>query len=544
MVVGRRDALLALVPVVLCALLLAAADPRGDFPLNDDFQWSDAVFRLVSGGGLRLGEWVYASALTHIFFGSLPALLFGCSDWVLRVWTMAWGSAAAGGAYLLARRFGAGAGAALAGACALAADPLHLTMSASFHLEVTMLAAVLLAVWGLLAFLQSGSLRHLAAASAALGAAALTRQTAAVAVLGMAGTLAARGRLGRREAAALLIPLGLMLAAWRAWFVLDHGPTWGSLALTPAFVPADLLRPAALAAALRRMADAVLTAAFLASPLALAALPAVKRLPRPGRREAAALAAAAALAVDALWRGGMPLMGNTLTRVGLGVVTLNDPGFKEVGWWGSVALWHAASAAALFSTAVLIRLFWARVGDGLGARRARAALAMAAGPVLATALLTHNHDRYLLAWLPLGLLAAVWAPEGRAVPALGLGAALAMGAWSAAGLRDYFAWNRARWEAGALAVSRGAPPAQVENGFDWDGRLTLDRNMKELLSRRRPEEIGPWDWMALNRIVALSSFSPRPPRPDFVPVDSVPYRTPFARGERRIFLYGLKGPGA
>lgn len=529
----------ALVPAAFCALLLAAADPRGEFPLNDDFQWADAAFRLAAGGGLRLCEWVYASAVTHVLLGAVPVFLFGASDWTLRLWNMAWGCAAAGGVFLLARRFGAGVGAALVAACALAANPLHLTMSASFHLEITMMVAVLLAAWGFLSYLESGSLLALAAASAALGAAALTRQTAAVAVLGMAGVLAARRGFGRRAAAALLVPLLLSLAAWRAWFVLVHGETWGSLALAPAFLPADLLRPAALLAAGRRISDALLSVVFLVSPVALAAAPALRRLAPPRRAEAGALILAAAAALDALRRGGMPLMGNTLTRAGLGVVTLNDPAFKAAGWWGSSGLWFAADGIAFFTVLAAVRLFWPRDDEAPGAWLARAALSLAAAPILATAALTHNHDRYLLAWLPLVILAMAWAGGARAVPALGLVAALVMGAWSAAGLRDYFAWNRARTEAGRIAMARGVPPDKLENGFDWDGRLALDKNMKLLLASHRPQAIGAWDWMALRKIVALTSFSPRPPRADFVLIDSVPYKTPFVGGEPRVYLYGL-----
>lgn len=538
---GRRAA--ALVPAAFCAVLLAAADPRGAFPLNDDFQWSDAVFGMVAGKGLRFAEWVYASAVTHVALGAVPARLFGPTDEVLRFWNMAWGCAAAGLVFSLARRFGAGRGAALAAACALAANPLHLVMSASFHLEITLMVALLLAFRAFLAFTESGALGSLAAASLALGAAALTRQTAAVAVLPMAALLAAHGRLGRREALALLLPLAILFAAWKAWFLLVHGPTYSALVLKPAFLPGDLADPAALAAAARRMGDAALTAAFFLFPAAVAAAPHLRRLPAPGRWEAGALALAAAFWLDARGRGGMPLIGNTLTRSGLGVLTLNDPVYKEAGWWGSPALWLGADALTLLSAGALIRLFWPRGGDEPGAGRARTALLVAAVPVLATAVFTPHIDRYLLAWLPLALLAAVWAAGPRSNAAVGLAAALVMGAWSAAGLRDYFAWNRARAEAGRLAMARGVPPAMLENGFDWDGRLTLDKNMKLLLAQRPASEIGGWDWMKLNKIVALTSYAPRPPRPDFVPVDSVPYRTPLTREDPRIYLYGLAPPG-
>lgn len=534
---ARRAALLALLPAAFCALLLWAADPRGDFPLNDDFQWADAVFRLAAGGGLHFCQWVYASAVTHVLLGALPALLFGPTDWVLRLWNMAWGCAAASGVFLLARRFGAAPAAALAAGCALAGDPLHLVMSASFHMEVTLMVCLLLSAWGFLAHLEGGPLAALAASSAALGLAALTRQTAAAAAPGMALVLLAAGLAGRRRALALALPLGLLLAAWQAWYRLVHGPTWGALTLRPSLGPHPLLWGA------RRVADVLQTAGLLLVPVTAAALPAAARLPRPARGEALALAALALSALDVWATRGMPAMTNTLQRAGLGVVTIDGAPFKEAGWWSSPALWALAAAAALASSAVMLRILWPRAGEADGPRRGRALLAMAAGPVLGTALLAPNLDRHMLAWLPLALLAGAWAAGERGRPALGLAAALVMGCWSAAGVRDYFAWNRARWEAGRRAVARGVPPGKVANGFDWDGRLTLEPNMRRLLAERAPRDIGMWDWMALNRIVALTSFSPRPPRADFVLIDSVPYRTPFARGERRVYLYALAAAG-
>lgn len=542
-----RTSLVVAVPALLCALLLAAADPRGNFPLNDDFNWSDAAFRLAAGGGLRLGQLVVASAVAHVTLGALPVFLFGATDWVLRVWTMAWGCAAAGGLALLASRCGVPAAAALAVGCALAGDPLHLSLAASFHMEITMMAGVLLAAWALAVHHETGSWRALAAASAALGFAALVRQTAAVAVLGPLLLLASRRRLGWRDAAALLVPVLTAVALWQFWLRCVHGVTWGAVALKPYFGPADLLRPVSVLEAVRRVAGAFTTAAFLASPVALLALPAAWAAGRPKRGEALAGAGVLALLADGWARGGLPLLGNILTTAGLGVVTLNAPELKEAGWWRSGALWTVADAAALVSAGVFLRLLWPRDGEAPKAGRARMFFVLAAVPVAAAAALTDNFDRYLLAWLPLFLLAGAVAAGASVRPAAGLAAALLMGCWSSAGVRDYFAWNRARWDAGMRAVARGVPAEKVENGFDWDGRLTLERNMEALLKERPPEDIGMWDWMTLNRVVALTSFSSTPPRADFVPVESVPYRTPLARGERRVYLYGLstsRGPAA
>jgi hypothetical protein len=61
--------------------------------------------------------------------------------------------------------------------------------------------------------------------------------------------------------------------------------------------------------------------------------------------------------------------------------------------------------------------------------------------------------------------------------------------------------------------------------------------MRELLSRRPAAEIGNWDWMSLNRIAMLTSFSPRAPRADFQPAGRFPYRTPLSAQDQFVYLY-------
>jgi hypothetical protein len=82
-------------------------------------------------------------------------------------------------------------------------------------------------------------------------------------------------------------------------------------------------------------------------------------------------------------------------------------------------------------------------------------------------------DRYLL---PLGvvtpLLLASSAGRGARRPAL-LAAAgallLALAAFSVAATHDYFAWNRARWDALRELKSQGIAPASIDGGFEFNG---------------------------------------------------------------------------
>jgi hypothetical protein len=79
-------------------------------------------------------------------------------------------------------------------------------------------------------------------------------------------------------------------------------------------------------------------------------------------------------------------------------------------------------------------------------------------------------DRYLV---PLILPAAALALDGfrrirlsRSAIALGL---LLFGLYGLAGLHDYLAWNRLRWEMGRRLIAEGVRLEQIEAGLEWDG---------------------------------------------------------------------------
>ncbi|MEK7656401.1 MAG: hypothetical protein AAB412_01465, partial [Elusimicrobiota bacterium] len=253
----------------------------------------------------------------------------------------------------------------------------------------------------------------------------------------------------------------------------------------------------------------------------------------------AVLAAVAALAAAGwLAEGGMPLLENTFNRAGLGVVTPSFPQAKAAGWWGAGALWLFFDAAALLSALALSRLLWRR-SPAKGSQTA-ALLAFVLPPFLAFLLLSENYDRYLLCLLPGAIVVVLLSLEGlpwsRSALAGGL---LFWAALTAAGLKDYFSWNRARWQAGLHGIALGVPPGRIENGFDWDGQFTLQANMDRLMAEKAPGEIGMWDWMKLNRVVLITSFSPEPPLPGYVRVADFPYRTPLSPGEHFVYLHGL-----
>jgi hypothetical protein len=546
---ARADAgRLALLGAAWAALFLAC-DPRGAFPLNDDFQYAECARRLLAGEGFHPPDWALSWAAPHAALGALMTAPWGASNQALRLWMLCVGACGAAGVYALARRWRAGEDAALLAALTLALSPLYAALSASFHLDVTAAVLTLAALGAFLRGRETGSARWLAASSVLIGLSGLTRQTGFLCAAGGAAALALERRLTVFSAAALLAPALLLGGGFEVWLRVARGPSWawasGAYAGSPL---TDWARLAFWRTVLERLSQSVQMGALFLLPLAIPRARDALRRP-PSRGEAAALAAVAAAAAWG-WAAarGLPLIQNTLHHNGLGVVTLMGSGDKPGGWWSGPWLWNAAALLALASSLVLVRAAAEDLRGPSGAERRAAALFVGA-PFAAVLAVPVMYDRYLLMILP---AAAAAFAAGRRETAVRLAPAFAaaavLGLLTTAGLADYFSWNRARWEAGMAAVAHGVPPERVEDGFDWDGQFTLTRNLAALRATRPAREIGIWDWQALNRVVAGTTFSEAAPLPGWVLVGRFPYRTPLTRAGGAVRLYAapelVTGKGA
>ena len=80
-------------------------------------------------------------------------------------------------------------------------------------------------------------------------------------------------------------------------------------------------------------------------------------------------------------------------------------------------------------------------------------------------------------WI-IAIAATTIRPDGRLRTARICASAVAvvlLSAFSACGLRDYFAWNRARWQALDDLVTSGVPVNDIDGGFEfnrWHGHQT------------------------------------------------------------------------
>ena len=231
----------------------------------------------------------------------------------------------------------------------------------------------------------------------------------------------------------------------------------------------------------------------------------------------------------------MPLVGNVLQATGIGPVTLRDVEILRLTplpvlpWIVRVAVTAAAALGAI----LLARVAWRAVagpperaagrgrsftgGRGAGARDPAAGFLVATGVLYAAPIvLAPFFDRYLLPLLApaLGLVAASasaraapgpwhreWARWRVTVPrSAAIAALLLFGFLSVAGVHDYLAWNRARWDLLEGLLTAGAAPEEIDGGFEFNGAQTYARDYVA------PAPLSWW-WVRDDRwVVAFSSI--------------------------------------
>jgi hypothetical protein len=146
--------------------------------------------------------------------------------------------------------------------------------------------------------------------------------------------------------------------------------------------------------------------------------------------------------------------------------------------------------------------------------------------------MTDYFERYLLVVLP--FLFVLWARSGPA----------ARGAWRIAGAtwiaaaillsaiatRDYFAWNRARWDAIRMAERLGANEDAIDGGYEYNAFKRFERRVPRVPAGKS------WWWVRDDRyVVAFSAV------PGYDVIETWKVRALLPRTPREVMLLRRKG---
>lgn len=473
-------------------LIVAIVDPRGDFPLNDDWAYAVAVQRLLDEDVFRPPGWAGMTLLSQALWGAAAAALAGFSHTALRGSTLLLGGTAVLTTYLLARRLRATRGAARLAALVLAGNPLFVVLAHSFMTDVPMLAMMLAALLAYARALQNDSRAAWAVATVLTVAAVLCRQPALVVALGFAATVLLRP--GDRRRWLLPATLSVLLAGGALWAFQVAMQAAGTLPAAFFSHTGFLSRlwsvgaRGALPLLLGNLGAALFYSGFFLLPLLVVGAPGWRTAPRPWWRGGGAIAVAAgAAAVLALWASGrhLPLRGNVLIASGLGPVTLNDwyvrglandPRLPPAFWWTATALGVVGVALLVAQGAAALARAWRARGTSTDATAAARVLLLATGALyLATTCIAVQFDRYFVPLVPILGLALLPPDGGRAAGRRAwLGAALLLAllaGYAVAGTHDYLAWNRARWQALRQLADDGIAPSRIDGGLEFNAPL-------------------------------------------------------------------------
>jgi hypothetical protein len=524
----------------LHAAMVAVVMPRGDFPLNDDWAYAQSVSWLLAEGRIRLSDWAGMNLVPQTMLASAAVGMFGPGFETLRHVTQAVALAAMGAAYAWFRASRLDARAALVATAALMSFPAWDVLANSFMTDIYGLALLLAAAACFARHLSGRAPGMLVAATAFAVAGVLQRQVAlAIAFAYMIAVLWTERPLRWRGVARAGIPFALVLAAelaFHAYLAAGPGVPGGQRMLHGRIVP--LLLEIFTGEGGHRawaISNAVTIAGYLglfgAGWFAWWGMRGAGPVARWSVAVGGVLVASVALASDWLppYRPD-----NVLDAVGIGPIMLHDTvrGLAPLDR-GAGIFWRALAIPAAFATVALVVLLVhasaSAVRSGRHADPLQVFMVVAIVAYLGPFVATDYGDRYLLYALP--FVFALWSATWTAGPARpwsrGLGLAwIALALFlGAAATRDYFAWNRARWDALRDLESSGVTADAIDGGFEYNALRRFET------SARGPWPAKSWYWVKDDRyVVALG------PVPGYREIRSTPVPHWLPRSPARVLL--------
>lgn len=491
-------ALASFVVIILCV------DPRGDFPLNDDWDFASTSWQLARSGNYEVGRYTAVSLRTQAIAGAIWTRLFGESFTALRLLTL---FAMAGSLLLLdriLRHLGASGLTRTVLLLTWLGSPLTLVSAFSFMTHIY--AATLLMAATLLLFRGYGEQKTMLIVAGATVAllAVLVRQNAVVwfVALIVSAFPERKARNGRAVIAAAcggLLAVGIMIVTtdwltpgggqftahasatgieqrwWSLGRVVTAFPQHAALTFLPLVIPFAwmLWRERSLR---------------LYAMLAGCSLLFLLRVPWMPGASGEAPAWSMLLWPDVNF-------GNVFTNFALGPPTLTDVGREGYAPPFTAPLWLRVVVTALGVVGGAVIL----VGGVLTWRTTRTSARVFEYRFIATFLIAgvlmlsagnFYFDRYVVdvAW-PLLLLATPLLDRFRKVSFGAIATAAAIIIASTMGVAEYLAWNEARWALVERAMTHGVNTGELDGGYEVNAWLprrgTLDLQAATMAGPKR-----------------------------------------------------------
>ncbi|MCU0612260.1 MAG: hypothetical protein MUE60_10780 [Candidatus Eisenbacteria bacterium] len=510
------------------ALALLVVDPRGEFPLNDDWLYARVVQQAAETGRLVRPALASVSLIGPTLCGLAATALTGFSHTALRLSSVALHLTAS---FATAAAVGRSAGpghAAFAGLLVLL-SPLGLVSAFSFMPEPALEASVALTALAALAWRERQTVMRATALGLAAMSTYLVHPVALVVPLWLLLSVphrvrpAAEGMRGREPRSPWVRALpGLAALAGSIPFLIWYlsSSTGGTMSGMWISRSSGIDLPIRF---LSRCAPVVPYLGLLVLPLGVAhfswnrtllptcfmlwawgqawwlgappplPLPSLENLLHSGGLGFVGLQGTPPSLPPWFWMAvslgslaaGIGLLGRMLPPAALpaplGIALAVMP------WLGGLVMGHSALRAIAAGVGACAAWAWAL----RGVLCARGPLALALVWLAALMALPPFYDRYLVPLLPLVVIPMV--PMLRRTTVLMWTSLFIVGALSVMGTRDFLTWNRIRWEQIAVLEEQGVNPDEIDGGYEWAGWRHAWKGIPDVDT---PAGRSPW-WIRL-----------------------------------------------
>lgn len=519
---------------------------------TDDWGYARPVEILLDDGKLTVFPVVAATAVFHILWGWIFALVFGMSLGVVRVASMAMTALGGIALYALLGDLGLDRGRRALGTAAYLFNPLAFALAYTFMTDPTYTGVMLLATAWYARALRNHEerTRSTVAGSAFAACAFLTRQQGIFLPVAVGCFLLATRRIRPdRPGMALALRVGGLPALAAIGYALWLRYVNDVPAVQTGFV--DEARASGLGGSWRLVRNLtyieLVYVGWFTLPIAAALIPALRRVAAGiGTRgwllfSLAFGALSAGFAVT--WAQGkrMPYVGQFVGRGGIGPPDVRGSRPVLLAFGLRTALTIACVLAAVVVALALCRGLAAAAGPERRAAGLVAAVALwqVAGivpPSFHYLRRGYSLDRYLLPLLPLALCLLLWATRDLdLVRPVAWGLVAVAAVFAIAGTRDYLVYLRTVWSVADAAVATGVAEDQIDAGAAWDGyHLYTEGVARGITTARSPN--GPWWVYFYGKATDSSYVVSAKPLSGYSVVAVQPYETWLPQDPSTIYL--------